>query len=329
MSRIQLERLLTIDELIRKPDRQTAQTLADVLEVSDRTIRDDLAFMRDRYHAPVKFHRTKGYYYTDPDWRLPTVPLSKGELFALTLGARMLEACAGSAYAVELRSAVTRLAERLPEQEWLDLQQIADERLIFQAGAETNLDLDLWHQLEDACRDSRQVWMNYYTASRNDASERVLDPYLLHIYRGTNPYVIGWCHKREQIRWFRVDRIRALKLLDTSFERRLDFNAKDHLAMIFQHEVGGVPVTVRIWFDAKTAPYIRERRWHPTQQIEEHPDGSLTLRLVVRGLNEMKRWVLFYGKGAKVLGPPELVAMVRDEIDGMQARYQRGKQQNA
>jgi predicted DNA-binding transcriptional regulator YafY len=270
MSRLQLERLLKIDELLRKPERQTAQSLADELEVSERTIRDDLAFLRDRLHAPLKFHRTRGHHYTDADWRLPTIALTKGELYALTLGARMLEACAGSAYAVELRSAVARLAERLPDETWVDLQQLADERIIFRTGAATNLDPDIWHQLEDACRESKQVWMRYYTASRNADSERVLDPYLLHIYRGTNPYVIGWCHKRNKVLWFRVDRIRELKLLNRSFERQPDFNARDHLEMIFQHEVGGPPVTVQIWFDAKTAPYIRERRWHPTQVLEEH-----------------------------------------------------------
>lgn len=162
----------------------------------------------------------------------------------------------------------------------------------------------------------------YYTASRNATSERVLDPYVLHIYRGTNPYVIGWCHKRQGIRWFRVDRIRSLKLLDASFERKSDFNAKDHLEMIFQHEVGGSPVTVQIWFDAKTAPYIRERRWHSTQELHEHEDGAVTLQMVVQGLNDLKRWVLGYGQGARVLEPPELVALVRDEVEGMQAQYQ-------
>lgn len=316
-----LERLLSIDTLLRRRERQTAETLAQALEVSEKTVRNDIAFLRDRFGAPVCYTKQEGWHYTDLDWRLPTIPLTKGELFALTLGARMLEACAGSNYAVELRSAVSRLAERLPEQEWLDLQQIADDRLTFRSGAETNLDLDLWQQLEDACRDSKQVWMRYYTASRNDFSERVLDPYLLHIYRGTNPYVIGWCHKRNEVRWFRVDRIQKLKLLDTSFERKPDFNAKDHLAMIFQHEVGGVPVTVRIWFGAKTAPYIRERRWHSTQELYEHDDGAVTLQMVVRGLNDVKRWVLGYGKGAIVEEPPELVQLVREEIEHMNTNY--------
>jgi predicted DNA-binding transcriptional regulator YafY len=323
MSR-QLERLLHIDELIRSGDRHTASSLGERLEVTERTIRSDIEFLRDRFHAPLKFTPAQGWRYTDLTWRLPTIPLTKGELFALTLGARMLESCAGSSYAMELQSAIARLAERLPEHEWLDLQQIADDRLIFQSGAAINLNLDIWQKLEDACRTLKQVRMSYYTASRNTTSDRVLDPYLLHIYRGTNPYVIGWCHQREGIRWFRVDRIRALTLLDTEFQRDPGFNPRQYLEEIFQHEAGGSDVKVRVWFDAKTAPYIRERRWHHSQQIEEHGDESVTLQMIVKGLNDLKRWVLFYGRGAKVLEPPELVAMVTAELDGMIAHYQTG-----
>jgi len=91
--------------------------------------------------------------------------------------------------------------------------------------------------------------------------------------------------------------------------------------MIFQHEAGGIPVAVAIWFDAVTAPYIRERRWHPTQEIQEHADGSLTLKMLVRGLNDLKRWVLGYGRGAVVQSPPELVQLVRKEIEGMNQHY--------
>ncbi|AFY60385.1 YafY family protein [Synechococcus sp. PCC 6312] len=316
-----LERLLQLDSLIRSEQRQTIGNLALSLEVSERTIRNDLAFLRDRFHAPLKFSRVKGFHYTDDTWRLPSVSLSKGELFALIVGARILESYPGFVHAQELRSAIARLSERLPEQAWLDLQTIADERIIFRSGAEINLNPDIWHSLEEACQTHRQVQMTYFTASRNSLSERKLDPYLLHIYRGTNPYVIGYCHNRQEVRWFRVDRIQALELLETSFIPDPTFDAKDHLEMIFQHEAGGLPQPIAIWFDPATAPYIRERRWHPTQEIEEHPDGSLTLNMVVRGLNDLKRWVLFYGKGAIVKRPPELVQMIQSEVAIMNTLY--------
>ncbi|MBD2019225.1 WYL domain-containing protein [Leptolyngbya sp. FACHB-36] len=319
---LRLERLLQLDDLLRRQrQRHTAGSLAVVLEVNERTVRNDLNFLRDRYHAPIDFNRQKGYYYTDPDWRLPSITLSKGELFALILGARMLEANAGSAYAPELRSALTRLSERLPQQSWVDLQQVADERILFRSGAEIDLNPEIWHRLEDACRLQMSVQMTYYTASSNSVSERKFDPYLLHIYRGTNPYAIGYCHKRQGIRWFRVDRIKQLQVLEETFVPDPTFDAKDHLEMIFQHEAGGVPLPVSIWFDAPTAPYIRERRWHPTQELQEHPDGSVTLHMVVRGLNDLKRWVLGYGRGAIVRQPPELVEMVKAEVVEMNEQY--------
>ena len=128
MSKLRLERLLAIDSLIRSGIKQTQKSLSEATEVSDRTIRSDLCFLRDRLNAPLENNRTKGYYYTDPNWRLLSISLSQGELFALTLGARMLSAYAGSTYIDELEKAVTRLSERLPDKTLVDLQQLAEER---------------------------------------------------------------------------------------------------------------------------------------------------------------------------------------------------------
>lgn len=325
MSRIQLERLLRIDELIRKSERQTAQSLAEATEVSERTIRSDIAFMRDRFQAPIESTKSGGYRYTDPDWRLPSIPLAEGEVFALLLSARVLTAYSGSIYQELIESAFSQLAKRLPEQTWVDLQQLADEVVMFRKGAELDLDPEIWQTLEKACQYKQRVWVRYAGPGK-PISEREVDPYILHFSR-SNPYITGWCHQRQATRWFRVDRIQAIRLLDQHFEVDETFDREAHFASTFQHEVGGEPQEMMIWFDAQTAPYIRERRWHATQQIEEYPDGSLVLRFVVPGLKEVKRWVLFYGQGAKVLGPPQLQRMVQDEIEGMRARYQQGEGQ--
>jgi predicted DNA-binding transcriptional regulator YafY len=318
----QQERILQLDTFLRNHERTTAHFLAERLEVSERTVRADIEFLKNRLNAPIKFSRSKGFYYEDLDWRLSTFPLTQGELFALTLGARMLQAYAGTAYQQELATAIAQLSQRLPEQSWVDLQQLSEERILFRSGVETDLDPEIWRNLEEACRQQKTVQMTYYTASRDARSDRKFDPYLLHIYRGTNPYVIGYCHNRQAIRWFRVDRVQQLEILDEGFVRDPTFDAKSHLEMIFQHEVGSKTVEVAIWFDGATAPYIRERRWHPTQTLEEHPNGSVTLRMTVSGLNDLKRWVLGYGKGAVVKSPPELVMLVKQEIMGMIERYQ-------
>jgi predicted DNA-binding transcriptional regulator YafY len=317
----QEERIIRLDQLLRNQNRTTAQYLADELEVSERTIRADITFLRDRLHAPILQSKSLGYYYEDPSWRLSTYPLTQGELFALTLGARMLNAYSGTAYRHELESAIARLSERLPEKNWVDLQRLSEEHLLFRSGAAIDLDPAIWHGLENACHRQQSVLMTYFTASRNVESDRIFDPYLLHIYRGTNPYVIGYCHNRKMIRWFRVDRIRKLEPKMDSFVCDPNFDRAQYLDQIFQCEVGDGSVDVRIEFDSATAPYIRERRWHPSQELVEQANGSVMLTMTVSGLNDIKRWVLSYGKGARVLSPPELVKIVCEDLSEMIRHY--------
>jgi predicted DNA-binding transcriptional regulator YafY len=324
---IKLNRLIQIDEILRyqKHTRHTADSLATILEVTDRTIRSDLEFLVNSYQAPIEYTKARGWHYTNLNWNLPTIPLCEGELFALTLGARMLEGCAGAAYSLQLRSAIQRLGERLPETTWVNLQQVASDRILFRTGAKIDLDPQIWQRLETACQKGFSTQMTYYTASRDRVSERIFDPYLLYIYRGTNPYVIGYCQTRQAIRWFRVDRIRKLEVLAQSFTRDPTFDAQQHFEDIFQAEVGGDLQTIEIWFDRQTAPYIRERVWHPQQEIVEHGDGAITLKFVAKGLQEMRRWVLSYGRGAIVLQPPELVVMMREEIEAMKGSYENSR----
>jgi predicted DNA-binding transcriptional regulator YafY len=320
MSRI-LERHLQIDTHLRSGQRQTVRSLAQTVERSERTIRNDIAFLKHRFDAPIAWNRTRGYHYTDPNWSLPALPLNQGEVFALTLGAKMLQVYAGSAYYQELKSAVEQLSKRLPTPTEFDLKRLMGDRVLFRVGATLNLSPEIWQKLEFACQMQCQVKIRYFTATRNAESERTIDPYILHFSR-TNPYVTGFCHSRQAILDFRVDRIRALEVLPDAFEVDPAFDPQAHLAEAFQHELGGEPTTVRIWFAKDSAPYIRERQWHTSQQIEEHADGSLTLQFTARGLNEVKRWVLFYGQGAIAQEPPELVEMMKAEAEGIVKRYQ-------
>ena len=315
-----LERLLELDRLIRSPKRYTAIGFAEALDVSERTVRSDLDCLRNHYQAPLVNNRQKGYYYSDRAWRLENIPLTKGELFALTLGAKILQSSVGSAYAEELKSAIEQLSRRMPEKTWVNWQGLAQDQIMVREGGELNLNPEIWHKLETACQQKRTLHMIYYSAGRNEYSERDFDPYILHFSR-SNPYVTGFCHLRQETRWFRIDRIQSLDILEETFEIDINFDAKKHFAMAFQHEVGGIPTQISIWFNPATAPFIRERRWHSTQQIDENSDGSLTLHFVAQGLNEVKRWILFYGKGAKAIAPPELVEMVREEVQQMNSIY--------
>jgi predicted DNA-binding transcriptional regulator YafY len=75
-------------------------------------------------------------------------------------------------------------------------------------------------------------------------------------------------------------------------------------------------------FSPLAARYIREKTWHPTQRLDNQPDGGVVLTLRVNHLLEVKRWALSWASDCEVLGPEELRRLVREELSLLLGRYQ-------
>jgi len=78
------------------------------------------------------------------------------------------------------------------------------------------------------------------------------------------------------VRIFAVERIRHLALTDDRFTVRPDFDFAAYTRDAFGL-MRDEAVTVRVRFRRDQAKYVRERLWHPSQHLEDHADGSLTL----------------------------------------------------
>ena len=86
-SRPLLRRLLSIDSKIREGKMPNCTSLARDEEVSRRTILRDLDYLRDQLGAPIEYDPIKkGFRYSSPDWFMPAVRLSEGELLGLLVG---------------------------------------------------------------------------------------------------------------------------------------------------------------------------------------------------------------------------------------------------
>ncbi|MFL5802319.1 MAG: helix-turn-helix transcriptional regulator [Roseiflexaceae bacterium] len=319
-----LNRIVQMDSLIRAGKYPSVADFTARFEVSERTVYHDIDYFKSTLRAPIRYSRSHGgYYYADPTWVLPTIITTAGELLAFFLSAELVRRYLGTSFETPLRSAIAKLSLSLPEKLQLDLDLLT-QHFTFQSGAIASADPVLLVALSEAITECNPLTMTYYTASRGERNERTIEPYHLYNVRG-DWQVIAFDHLRKQFRNFAVSNIEAWEVRTAArFVRDTEFSPAAYLAQGFLSEHGGTPVEIVIWFDSYQARYIRTREWHPTQELEEHDNGTLTLRFRSGALAEVRRWVMGYGSHAEVLMPAELRAEVAEEAAKMVARYAAG-----
>jgi predicted DNA-binding transcriptional regulator YafY len=311
-SRPPLRRLVALDRMIRSGEYPNARTMAVQLEVNRRTIYRDLDFLRDSWGAPLEFSpRKKGFYYSQPDYALPLLRLSEGELVALFLAERVMQQYRGTPYASNLATAFRKLTVQLPAEVTLDLSHL-DESISFRAPVPDLGDAGRFADLLLAVEEGRRLELLYWSASRDEECRRLVDPYHLTSVQG-DWYLVAYCHLREDVRMFVPSRIRSLRNTGEHFERPADFRIGDYLDASFRAMRGdGLPQRVLLRFSGEAARYVKLRQWHPSQRLRELPDGRLQLTLVVSHLLEVRRWVMGYGAECEVVEPAELRDQVRE-----------------
>jgi hypothetical protein len=91
----------------------------------------NLEFSRDQYHAPIAFNRDhRGYYYTEPTFRLSFPQSSQEELVALFLAERMMHQFRGTPFERDLRQAIAKLGAMLHDGVSLWLTAVANCRSV-------------------------------------------------------------------------------------------------------------------------------------------------------------------------------------------------------
>src|SRR5271157_1450445 len=316
-----LERLQVIDLAVRRQAWPNARTLARELEVTRRTIQRDIAFMRRR-QAPLEFDSVRnGYYYTDPSYRFPYFEATEGELVALLISAQIMDQYRGTPFEQDLRKALAKISKSLPDTIEVPLDELTS-CLSVLPRVQTTYDPEIFRVLVTAVRQSRQLSMVYWTASRGETQRRTIYPYDLVLAPDDDWCLIGHCHLRNDIRLFKVQRMRSVVETGACFLRPAGFRARDYMAETFGTIRGDGDYHVVLRFTRAYAGRIAEKQWHASQVVEPHPDGTLILRLHVNDLRLIKRWVLYWGPDCEVLEPAELIAMVVSDLQAVGRIYQ-------
>ncbi|HHX28351.1 MAG TPA: WYL domain-containing transcriptional regulator [Firmicutes bacterium] len=314
-------RLFEIHRHISQGTYPNCPRLAEMLETSLRTVERDIGRLRDLFGAPIEYDRARnGYFYTEP-FELPPMRFREGEAIAIFLGQKLLAQCRGTPFEEFVRQAMAKIRVFLPQSIEVNVEK-ALEAVSFHVDPLRGEEEEVarrYQSLSAAIDGRKSVYTDYFTASRQTVTHRKIDPYHLRLVGGAW-YCIGYCHERCEIRTFAVDRMTALQVSEEPFEAPADFSVDEYLESAWSIE-RGEPRKVVIEFDGGQAPYIRGRRWHHSQVLEELPDRQLRMTITVGGMGEVMRWVMSLGSHAWVREPEDLKARIEWELRAALEKY--------
>ncbi len=306
-----LERIYSFHSRIQAGRFPNASDLAEEFEVSPATAHRDIAYLRDRLLAPLKFDpRQNGYFYQEEGFRLPFEDSPRIVLF---LG--MLSSMA-SETGLETLPELKLLQKKLSSMVFSHREHIDD--LIFCEWIEVQpVDELVFNTVLNGLLDGMQLDIQY--GNKEQESFRRIDPLKLVQYQG-RWYLLAWCHLRQEKRLFHLSRIRSIEDVEEQVEHRLEVD-DEYLTGVFGIFKGKARFTATISLTGRAAEIVREQHWHPEQQIDQIKTGIL-LHLPVADDRELIMKVLQFGDEAEVIAPESLRKKIKSRIAAMVSRYE-------
>jgi predicted DNA-binding transcriptional regulator YafY len=320
----QLARVLRLIQLLsNRPGGLTLEEMADKGGTSVRTAYRDIDVL-EQAGFPVYPDKVGG----QSRWKLSegfrtrlAVPFELDEVVALYLAREGLARVTGGVLGRKLASAFDKVAATLERR---FRQRLDGERAAFTVdggplrarSAEAVLDC-----VRQAIAQRESLSIVYKSPQRKRASRRLVDPYRLHAVGGAL-YVVAWCHRREAMRTFLLDRIKLAGASGRAFVEDHAAEAAEVYSDAFA-TFDGAAERVVLRFEPEAVPYLYERHWHPSQAIEPEQHGRALLHLRVHPGPDLEAWLRSWGRLVEVLEPAGLRRRLANELLAAAGRYDR------
>ena len=320
------ERIHMIDQMLAGRKFVPFRELQERLEISQATLKRDLAFMRDRLNAPIVFDRELGGYRFDQasqlpgsQYELPGLWFSAEEIHALlTMQHLLANLDTGGLLGPHIQPLLSRLTAIIGNDE-NEIGEVQKRIKVETVGAR-QFHLDSFQAIGSALLRRKRLVIDYHARGTNEKTRREVSPQRLVYYRD-NWYLDAWCHLRNGIRNFSVDAIRRAEILEKKAEDVSEKKLNEVLGSGYGIFSGKDVHWATLHFTAERARWVAAERWHPKQKGGFLPDGSYELRVPYNDDRELMMDILKHGAEVVVMEPTELREKVIAEIDQLQSLY--------
>lgn len=310
MSMSRIHRLLRLVTLLQSARARSANDLMAELGVSRRTLFRDLKVLQ--VAGIPYYHDTEAGYRIARSFFLPPISLTVPETLGLLLLGKMASSRRSWPMKQASLSAISKLAAAIPEPIRTACSDLMA-NVTVNVGAQPHGDNENGYYLDlkrymDECRVCHLVYQSPVEPEPIDCRFK---PYALH-FSSRSWYTLGRTDQHDEVRIFKLARIRSLEPLEARFTRPARFKVEDVLGGAWQLIPEGNMVKVELEFTAKVATNVSEVIWHPSQDHRILPDGRCRMSFEVDGLGEIAWWLCGYADQVVVLKPSELRQRVRE-----------------
>lgn len=306
-----LHALLTAaDAPVTKSQIQTA------LECTADAIESIIKDMRLYLDAPIKYDtESKGYFYdktTEQDYELPGLWFNASELYGLFASYQLLSEVGPGLLESHIAPIKEKLESLIKSESMSPNSSHHDDlekRIRILKMAARKPSPKHFSVVASSLLMRKQLNIKYAGRDRTKPTERTLSPQRLVHYRD-NWYIDAWCHMREQLRTFAIDRIEYSRLINTKALEIDDATLKEHFSTAYGIFSGKPNKTAVLKFNKSVAKWVAEEQWHPDQNGQFEFDGSYLLELPYRDQRELIQDILRFGPDVEVLKPE----LLREEI---------------
>jgi proteasome accessory factor C len=272
------------------------------------------------------FFEAELYALPPENYYLPAIAFTDPELAALRTALGLLDG--EFAYAEPLRLALQQVSwgrpSPLAEQ---DLAPIDVKLSTASSGRELSQRLA---KIETAISRRKTIEFSYYSLQRDDVSDRKVNPYHL-VFRDGQFYLIGHSHERDEVRVFRLSRIRGKVSYATKAEHDFtppeDFDRRDY-ATRADWQMGELKGTATVFLRERIA-WLVERDFgrHGSFRKATKADGvkgrGTVFETEYASARQLISWVLSWRENARLLDPPELAEEADERLSLLRDRHKR------
>ena len=292
------------------------------LECAHATVERIIKEMRLYLGAPIKFNReAKGYFYDktgNANYELPGLWFNSSELHGLFASYQLLSEVEPGLLKSHIEPIKDKL-ESLMQSQSMQKGNIEQRvRILKMAARKPNP--KHFSAVASALLMRKQLKIKYEGRDRNQLTERTLSPQRLVHYRD-NWYIDAWCHLRQQLRTFSIDRIKYSIQIGVAALDIDDVTLKEHFTTAYGIFSGKPNKIAVLRFNMAVSKWVAEEQWHPEQKGQFDIDGCYELEIPYRDERELIMDILKYGADVEVLKPASLRQQIAKQSLQLYAMY--------